>query len=579
MLQGFYWDSFIDTHWTRLTSQAEELATYFDLIWVPQSGNCYYDNQMGYMPIYYFNHDSSFGSEKELRQMISTFRERGLGTIADVVINHRGQRNTWSVIPTETYKGETYQFLSTDICKNDDDNSTQSWAASKGLSLSENNDTGEGWGDAFDLDHKSANVNKTIKAYLYFLLNDLGYTGFRYDMVKGYSASFTADYNTAVHPKFSVGECWDGSTTIKNWINGTKDSNGVPTSAAFDFQFRYRVRDALHRNDWRLLSASNESEQGRPLIYDADYRPYAVTFVENHDTERRSNAEQDPLKSDTLAANAFMLAMPGTPCVFLKHWKAKKSEIKRMISVRKLVGLHNQSTFEILNSESMRFVVQTTGRQGSLICAVGKTASSYTAPQGFTKVVSGLDYAYFIPDALVSQWNPIEQRIAAEDEAELAAREAFQPHTATIYVRDELNWSSMNYYVWDSNNNTQLNGGWPGKEITSTVEIDGYTWYYQTFNVSSPDYYFNMVLSTGSGSPQTVDILGLSEDHFFVVKNKTFAAKYMAEDCTPSTGVTSPMASPREKGGLYDLTGRKVRTEQPLSKGIYIQNGKKLFIK
>lgn len=40
MLQGFYWDSFKDSKWKTLEAQADELAQYFNLIWVPQSGKC-----------------------------------------------------------------------------------------------------------------------------------------------------------------------------------------------------------------------------------------------------------------------------------------------------------------------------------------------------------------------------------------------------------------------------------------------------------------------------------------------------------------------------------------------------------
>ena len=40
MLQGFYWDSFADTQWTRLERQADDLSKVFDLVWIPQSGNC-----------------------------------------------------------------------------------------------------------------------------------------------------------------------------------------------------------------------------------------------------------------------------------------------------------------------------------------------------------------------------------------------------------------------------------------------------------------------------------------------------------------------------------------------------------
>ena len=90
MLQGFSWDSFVDTQWTNLESQADELSTYFDLIWVPQSGNCNSSyNQMGYTPVYYFDQNSSFGTESQLRKMIETFKNKKVGIIADVVINNR----------------------------------------------------------------------------------------------------------------------------------------------------------------------------------------------------------------------------------------------------------------------------------------------------------------------------------------------------------------------------------------------------------------------------------------------------------------------------------------------------------
>jgi alpha-amylase len=84
---------------------------------------------------------------------------------------------------------------------------------------------------------------------------------------------------------------WD--STIENWINGTGKK-----SAAFDFQFRYNVRDAVNNNDWSKLNSTNN------LVHDANYRQYAVTFVENHDTQYRSATETlDPIKKDTLATN------------------------------------------------------------------------------------------------------------------------------------------------------------------------------------------------------------------------------------------------------------------------------------
>ena len=78
MLQGFSWDAYDDSQWTTLASQAGELSDYFDLIWVPNSGKCSSNPSMGYNPVYWMsNHNSSFGTEDELREMIKTFSSFG----------------------------------------------------------------------------------------------------------------------------------------------------------------------------------------------------------------------------------------------------------------------------------------------------------------------------------------------------------------------------------------------------------------------------------------------------------------------------------------------------------------------
>ena len=401
MLQGFYWDSFDDSRWKTLEKQADDLAASFDLIWIPQSGNCG-GTSMGYDDLYWFsNYTSSFGNETTLRSMIKTFKEKGLGTIADVVVNHRknlGTNGSWVDFPAETYKGETYEMLATDVCGNDDNGKTKTWASQNGVTLG-NNDTGEGWDGMRDLDHKSENVQRIVKAYLKFLLNDLGYTGFRYDMVKGYSASYTGIYNADSNPKFSVGEYWDGDASkVKKWIDGTKVNDAVQ-SAAFDFPFRYAVRDAIS-DGWSKL--------GNPgIIATPEYRQYSVTFVENHDTERRSNAEQDPIKKDTLAANAFMLAMPGTPCVFLKHWQAYKPEIKAMIEARRLAGISNTSTytrFFVGNPTQTSSAYYGNTVDDKLIVVVGNTSKATPDADKWTKILSGYHYAYYLANTLETAW-------------------------------------------------------------------------------------------------------------------------------------------------------------------------------
>ncbi|MDO5446488.1 MAG: glycosyl hydrolase 53 family protein, partial [Prevotellaceae bacterium] len=570
--------------WTNIEKQADELSQYFSLIWVPQSGNCNSSyNQMGYTPVYYFNHDSSFGSESQLRSMISTFKNKGTGIIADVVINHRnnlGQNGSWTDYPSEQYKGTDYSMTSTDICRNDDGGKTLTWANSNGVALSSNSDTGDDWDGCRDLDHKSTNVNRVIKTYLSYLINDLGYAGFRYDMVKGYSASFTKDYNLAARPAFSVGEYWDSSTKIKQWINASDDAT-VP-SRAFDFQFRYRVRDAINGNNWNLLSASKESDAGIPLIYNATYRDNAVTFVENHDTEYRSSSSpQDPLKKDTLAANAFMLAMPGVPCVFLKHWTAYKQEIKSMIEARRLAGIKAESNYEFVSSNIPYMAVKTE----KLIAVVGANTTIYhPSAAEWTEVLQGKGYRYYLANSLNTAWldkasgeyedgitvtaKAVTDNVSAQlvysingGEWTLIATGGtipvtqnctvkcglmlngvvsgigsrtytinhFEPHTVTVYVRNENQWQKMNFYAWDMNNK-ELNGSWPGRAITDTVVKGGFTWYRQNFNITSKDYYFNLVFSTGTGTPQTVDVNHVTEDSYFVITTSRNGDKYQVAE-------------------------------------------------
>lgn len=405
MLQGFYWDSFSDTQWTNLSSEANDMKGYIDLLWIPNAGQCLGTNQMGYSPYYFFpvgnNYTSSFGNLSQLRSMVSTMNAANIGIIGDVIINHHNTQG-WFGFPSETYNGVTYNLHASDVVKDDDNGETLAYAQSNGYTLSSNNDSGDGWNGMRDLDHNSANVQSYVKAYLNMLLNDLGYKGFRYDLVKGFSAAFIGTYNTHAQPEFSVGECWGTDSEIRDWIDGTK-VNGTPTSAAFDFQFRYTIRNAINGNDWRKLNQSNTGSQGYPLVSASNnngaYRQWAITFVENHDTQYRdANNTNDPITADTLAANAYMLAMPGTPCVFYPHWKDYKKDIQNMIAVRKLAGITNTSVPTVRTSNNQAYyVVSTAGTVVTLRAAVGPGAANYSNPSTSEKLVAeGYHYKYYL---------------------------------------------------------------------------------------------------------------------------------------------------------------------------------------
>jgi len=457
MLQGFYWDSFDDTQWATLEKQANDLASSFNLIWIPQSGNCG-STSMGYDDLWWFSdYNSSFGSEEQLRSMIKTFKDRGLGTIADVVINHRKNLSNWVDFPKETYKGVTYEMVSTDIVANDDGGETKKWATDHNYSLSTHNDSGEGWSGMRDLDHYSENVQTIVKAYLHMLLEDFGYVGFRYDMVKGYASKFTKLYNEDVKPQFSVGEYFDGSRAIGNWID-----NSDKSSAAFDFDFKYVMRNATDKGDWTYLGKNNGSDNNWPLVSnefrDGSYRQYAVTFVENHDTEVRSDgSENGPLKRDTLAANAYLLAMPGTPCIFLKHWQAYKPEIKAMIEARKAAGIRNTSTYTNIENNK-KYYANTV--DDKLLVVVGDERQVNPDANKWTKVLSGHHYAYYLANELETAW------------ANRGSGDFYEPFDVTLTAVSNTPGVKLEYSVSspEPSTRTMYSGG--EVESGTTIKID-----------------------------------------------------------------------------------------------------------
>ena len=574
MLQGFYWDSYNDSQWTRLEKQADDLSKVFDLVWIPQSGYCG-GQSMGYDDLYWFNnYNSSFGTEEDLRKMIATFKEKGIGTIADVVINHRKNVSTWVDFPKETYKGETYEMFSTDICADDDDGATKTWADKNKYSLSANNDTGEGWGGMRDLDHKSTNVQSIVKAYLKMLLEDFGYTGFRYDMVKGYSGSYTKLYNEDSKPQFSVGECWDGTATIRNWIDATQK-----TSAAFDFQFRYTVRNAANASDWTKLGQQNDGNY--PLISknyeNASYSRYAVTFVENHDTEKRANAAQDPIKKDTLAANAYMLAMPGTPCVFLTHWKAYKQEIANMITVRKAVGITNTSSYANMASNKDYYAVQTTGTKGELLVVVGANAAGYT-PKGseWKKAISGYHYVYYVSGIDTASITYPEIKTEEEKDGEYAGVPTFctiEEGERCAFFEAPVSWGSQ-IFVWAWMNNGDgkdyLGTAWPGVSATKlgTADNGNSVWKWTVTGAVNPD---NIIFSGG----------GMQTENMKYTNGGYYFGKDGLKATVTATAIRHiDMSDQHAEHAVFDLQGRQVgTTKSSLKPGVYIINKQKFIVR
>ncbi|MBK7212207.1 MAG: starch-binding protein [Bacteroidales bacterium] len=583
MLQGFYWDSYTDSKWTTLTSKSGEIAPIFSLVWLPPSGNCQSSSSMGYAPVWWFDQNSAFGTTDELKALIGSLNNRGAKVIADVVINHRSGATNWTDFPTETYNGVTYSMGPAQICSTDEVANQPGQATPTGAP-----DTGDDFNGSRDLDHLSATVRNNIKGYMQFLKNEMGYSGWRYDMTKGFTASFVNEYNNAVGAYFSVGEYFDGSYDLcKAWVNGCNNN-----STTFDFPEKFSLNSAMWNGGMNLSNLvwlmNGTTPQPAGLIHHPDTKRYAVTFVDNHDTYITGNANR--FNGNVLAAYAYLMGSPGVPCVLLAHWNSNKSEIFQMVAARRAVQLHSECNVVVNQYAGNIYVSTATGLNGSLIVKIGSGA--YSAPSDYTLATSGTDYAiwtkttnpvapslmvgpaggtYFTPQTVTMTTTTGDQiyyttnnstptntstlytlpiTVSSSQTIKAVAYDpishlyspietnvyTFSSMPSSIKVRFKVpsGWTACKVYAWEGS--TALCGGWPGTSMT--LGTDGFYSYTVSGYSNLP---IGVVFNNGSTSAmqQTVD-LSTSTDKCWEAGNLS-GGKYLANEVNcPNVGMEDP---------------------------------------
>ncbi len=382
MLQAFYWNSnssttFSNTKYATLQNYADEIGEHFDLVWLPPSGN---GGGVGYYTKCYSNLTSAWGNKEQLQTLISTLHSHNCKVIADIVINHFQSTTGWAKSFATNNFGDygSFKIESKYICSGDEA-ATSSSSDSKSLTYG-NADTGTNDAGCRDLDHTQEYVQQMCEAYCKWMLNEIGFDGFRYDMTRGYAGVYLSQYNLASEPFFSVSEFWmDDVASVKNHLAETSYN-----TLAFDFPLKKKI------STWKGGSSfSNLKNQG---LRSEGLSRFAVTFIDNHDTFHRSDNQSaefiayntDPAskRNEILAANAYILMLPGVPCVFWPHWYTFKNDINWLIQIRKAVGIHSESEVSDESASTNSYSATVTGHNGKAILRMG-TARDKTVPIGF----------------------------------------------------------------------------------------------------------------------------------------------------------------------------------------------------
>ena len=404
MLQCFYWDSYSDkgygnTKWKFLLGEAGdqgnqlvEMAKWFDLVWLPPFSKA--TGGTGYLPICYSDLSGQWGSKSSLEQVISTLHVNGAKVVADIVINHVAGKAGWCSFAEMNF-GEYGKFQpdASWICKTDEMNYQADVPADcKGKATGANDDgygTEANYDSGRDWDHQSAKVRDMFKAYLKWLRNDVHIDGFRYDYCKGFHNSHINDYNKAAGAYFSVMEMWDGNPNV---LQEHLNDAGWNT-LTFDFATKYTAfNNGIAANKYDQLKGAGLLGAGKAR--------YAVTFLDSHDSFQRDdnefcgagNSMKYPGKIQQ--CYAYMLSMPGVPCVFYPHWVKFKEQLKPMINARYKAGVHSES--EVSDEAGNGYYKATVkGTNGEIRVLIGPNSGYKDTPSGFTKAIVGENYGVY----------------------------------------------------------------------------------------------------------------------------------------------------------------------------------------
>ncbi|WP_147821114.1 alpha-amylase family glycosyl hydrolase [Salidesulfovibrio onnuriiensis] len=349
MLQCFYWNCPKEEQreyqwWREIENHVPNLAqTGFTHLWLPpasKSANLF-GPSMGYDPYDFydlgdFNQKGSeatwFGRRKELESLIQKAHTHGLQTLADLVINHCNGADAQETNPIDGKQRWTlFNPKSGKFKRTTDHFHPCRYETYDDMTFS----------DMPDLSHRHPDVFREILAFCRFLVEDIGFDGFRYDFVKGYGSWIIPAIQEYRYQRkereirpYGVAEHWSSEREIVDWLHEVNNWNDNEIDA-FDFPLRYKLKRMCDEYgfDMRELLDSACLMRSRPWN--------AVTFVDNHDF--RGGDGGDEIVSGKLMAYAVILTHEGMPCVYWKdYFTYGLARPDRPNGIAALVAAHEQ---------------------------------------------------------------------------------------------------------------------------------------------------------------------------------------------------------------------------------------------
>ncbi len=336
MMQSFYWDVTPGgVWWDNIKSKLDSWKTAgITAVWLPviskgESGPF----SMGYDPYDYFDFgqynqkgttETRFGSYTELKSLLANAKSKGFKLIADIIINH----NSGGDLEFSPYSQKSYYTKFTPLSGKFNRNYEDFHPSAVDVKDEDQ------FGGMPDLCHNVTHVQdwlwKRTDGVAKFYRDSLGFDGWRFDFVKGFSPNVVKSWLAEVGG-ISIGEFFDGNVTlVNNWCNAAN-------SGAFDFPLMFAMKDAFDGNNLSKLD-------GAGLISVNPSRAY--TFVANHDIDQMSSNAK-------LKAYAFILTSEGTPFIFYNDYELQldKAKLNTLINIRKTLAAGSTTKLVVSTTE------------------------------------------------------------------------------------------------------------------------------------------------------------------------------------------------------------------------------------
>ncbi|WP_323847434.1 glycoside hydrolase family 13 protein [Microbulbifer magnicolonia] len=273
----------------------------------------------GYSATDHYKIDSRFGSNEQFREFVSAAREKGLGVIQDVVLNHIGSGHWWmGDLPSADWlNGSGIQKGEYAITNHSRFTHVDPYASEIDK---------RGFVDGWFVDSMPDMNQRNPLLANYLIQNSLwwieyaGLSGIRADTYAYSDAEFLQQWAARIHreyPGFNiVGEEWTrNAALVAHWQQADGDQvTGGRLKSMMDFPLHYALREGLAQPDsWDSGLIQLYEGLANDFLYPQPER--LVIFGGNHDTSRLySQLDEDPALFKM--AVAYIATMRGIPQFF-----------------------------------------------------------------------------------------------------------------------------------------------------------------------------------------------------------------------------------------------------------------------